>query len=149
MPKSLNRQQELRQLLEHLNLGGMASIFAEVALRAAKENLSHEAYLWELAANEYDLRIQRRTARLLRLSSLPQEKTFRTFDGGEVVKELCGGALLNRVEDLRVDAGGDTPLAGLGQRLGRQHHLCDRAAARPRIRGVRDSQGRARKPRQR
>jgi DNA replication protein DnaC len=80
MPKSPNRKPELRQLLEHLNLGGMATIFAEVALRAAKENLSHEAYLWELAAHEDDLRIQRRTARLLRLSSLPQEKTFRSFD---------------------------------------------------------------------
>ncbi len=80
MPKSTNRQQELRQLLQQLNLGGMATIFADVALRAAKENVSHEAYLWELAAHEYDLRTQRRTVRLLRQSLLPAEKTFRTFD---------------------------------------------------------------------
>ncbi|GHO62831.1 hypothetical protein KSC_017230 [Ktedonobacter sp. SOSP1-52] len=45
MPKSTNRQAELRELLEQLNLGGMAAIFAEVALRAAKEHLTHEAYL--------------------------------------------------------------------------------------------------------
>src|SRR5215472_11673726 len=107
MPKSPNRQQELRQLLEHLNLGGMATIFAEVALRAAKENLSHEAYLWELAAHEYDLRIQRRTARLLRLSSLPQEKTFRTFDLSKLpaairtqVERLKSGAFLESATNI-------------------------------------------------
>lgn len=80
MPKSTNRQAELRELLEQLHLGGMAAIFAEVALRAAKEHLTHEAYLWELAAHERDLRIQRRTTRLLRASGLPTEKTFRTFN---------------------------------------------------------------------
>jgi len=84
MPKTVNRQVELRELLEQLNLGGMAAIFAEVALRAAKEHLTHEAYLWELAAHERDLRTQRRTARLLRGSGLPAEKTFRTFDLGKL-----------------------------------------------------------------
>ena len=84
MPKTVNRQVDLRELLEQLNLGGMAAIFAEVALRAAKEHLTHEAYLWELAAHERDLRTQRRTARLLRASGLPAEKTFRTFDLGKL-----------------------------------------------------------------
>ena len=40
MPKTINRQAELRELLEPLNLGAMAAIFAEVALRAAKEHLT-------------------------------------------------------------------------------------------------------------
>ena len=84
MPKSTNRQAELRELLDQLNLGGMAAIFAEVALRAAKEHLTHETYLWELAAYERDLRTQRRTARLLRASGLPAEKTFRSFDLGKL-----------------------------------------------------------------
>jgi len=57
----------------------MAEIFADVALRAAKEGLSHEAYLYELARQEEELRTQRRTARLLRQSGLPVEKTFRTL----------------------------------------------------------------------
>ena len=78
MSKPINRQIELRELLEQLNLGGMAALFAEAALRAAKEYLTHEAYLWELAVHERDLRTQRRTARLLRASGLPVEKTFRT-----------------------------------------------------------------------
>lgn len=77
---SPNRQQDLRALLGRLNLSGMAAQFAELALKAAKEGLSHEAYLYELARHEEDLRTQRRTERLLRQSGLPPDKTFRTFE---------------------------------------------------------------------
>ena len=80
MRNQVNRHPELRSLLEHLNLGGMAQVFADVALKAAKEGLSHEGYLFELATSEEEQRTGRRTARLLRQSGLPQEKTFRTFD---------------------------------------------------------------------
>lgn len=80
MSNQTNRHDELRALLERLNLGGMAAVFADLALKASKENLSHEAYLWELGRHEEELRTQRRTARLLRASALPPDKTFRTFD---------------------------------------------------------------------
>jgi DNA replication protein DnaC len=80
MRNQLNRHTELRSLLEDLNFGAMAQAFADVALKASKEGLSHEAYLWELAPLEEEQRTQRRTARLLRQSGLPPEKTFRTFD---------------------------------------------------------------------
>ena len=79
MPKPSNRHSDLRTLLTQLSLTRMAEIFADVALRAAKEGLSHEAYLYELARQEEELRTQRRTARLLRQSGLPAEKTFRTL----------------------------------------------------------------------
>ena len=79
MPKPTNRHSDLRTLLTQLSLTRMAEIFADVALRAAKEGLSHEAYLYELARQEEELRTQRRTARLLRQSGLPAEKTFRTL----------------------------------------------------------------------
>src|SRR5258706_6986350 len=79
MPKTNNRHSELHTLLTQLNLTAMADVFADVALRAAKEGLSHEAYLYELARQEWELRTQRRTARLVRQSGLPVEKTFRTF----------------------------------------------------------------------
>jgi len=80
MPKTINYHADLRSLLERLNLGAMASAFADLALKAAKENLSHEAYLYELAKHEEEERTQRRTARLLRQSGLPQDKTWRTFE---------------------------------------------------------------------
>ncbi len=74
-----NRHSELRTLLTQLNLGAMADVFADVALRAAKEGLSHEAYLYELLRLEVEQRTQRRTARLVRASGVPAEKTFRTL----------------------------------------------------------------------
>src|SRR5437899_12365456 len=80
MSNSLNRQQELKAILDRLKLAGMAKHFADLALRAAKEGLSHEAYLHELAKQEEALRLERRTERLMRQSGLPLEKTFRTFD---------------------------------------------------------------------
>jgi len=79
MPKTTNRSTHLHTLLTQLNLGTMADVFADVALRAAKEGLSHEAYLYELARMETEQRTQRRTARLVRASGLPVEKTFRTL----------------------------------------------------------------------
>jgi DNA replication protein DnaC len=99
MRKSLNRHTELRSLLEHLNLGGMAAVFADLALKAAKENLSHEAYVWELATHEEEQRIQRRTARLLRQSGLPLEKTFRTCE-----VERLSPALQLQIERLKSGA---------------------------------------------
>ncbi len=74
-----NRHDDLAALLGRLNLAGMAALFADLALKAAKEGLSHEAYLYELARREEELRQERRTERLLRQSGLPREKTFRTF----------------------------------------------------------------------
>ena len=79
MPNPHNRHSQLQTLLTQLNLGAIADVFAEVALRAAKEGLSHEAYLYELARLELEQRRQRRTARLVRASGLPAEKTFRTL----------------------------------------------------------------------
>jgi DNA replication protein DnaC len=96
-----NRHTELHALLTELNLGAMADTFADVALRAAKEGLSHEAYLYELARQELEQRTQRRTARLVRASGLPVEKTFRTFSLGRLtptlqlqVERLKSGAFL-------------------------------------------------------
>jgi DNA replication protein DnaC len=128
MPKPINRQVELRDLLEQLNLGGMAAIFAEVALRAAKEHLTHEAYLWELAAHERDLRTQRRTVRLLRQAGLPAEKTFRTFDLGKLpsviqaqVERLKSGAFLESATNVvavgRPGVGKSHVLAAVGYEL--------------------------------
>ena len=82
MRNALNRHTDLHDLLERLSLAGMAAIFADLALKAAKEGLSHEAYLFELATHEQEQRTQRRTERLLRQSGLPREKTFRTLDLG-------------------------------------------------------------------
>jgi DNA replication protein DnaC len=86
--KPVNRHGELQSLLERLKLSGMAQSFADLALKAAKEGLSHEAYLHELAKQEDALRRERRTERLLHQSGLPLAKTFRTFDLGRLSPTL-------------------------------------------------------------
>lgn len=52
MSNTLNRHQELKVILDRLKLVGMSQQFADLALRATKEGLSHEAYLHELAKHE-------------------------------------------------------------------------------------------------
>lgn len=58
----------------------MVDQVADLALKAAKANLTHEAFLYELVQAEVEQREARRVARLLRRSGLPGEKTFRTLD---------------------------------------------------------------------
>jgi DNA replication protein DnaC len=96
MPNLLDRHQALTALLERLKLTGMAAHFADLARRSAKEGLSHESYLHELAKQEDALRSARRTERLLRQSGLPAEKTFRTFD-----QRFLSPALQLQVERLK------------------------------------------------
>jgi len=57
----------------------MAEVCTELALKSAKEGLSHEAFLYELARLEWERRSQQRIERLLAQSGLPREKTFATF----------------------------------------------------------------------
>ena len=57
-------REELLTLLRGLNLGAMASAVEDTALRAAKEGLSHEAFLLELARTERAAKSARRVERL-------------------------------------------------------------------------------------
>ena len=74
-----NRQLELQTMLHGLRLPTMAEVCTELALKSAKEGLSHEAFLYELARLEWERRNQQRIERLLAQSGLPREKTFATF----------------------------------------------------------------------
>ena len=75
----LSPREELTGLLRALNLGAMAQAVGEVALRAAKEGLTHEAFLLELARHEQAAKTNRRIERLRQQSGLPPGKTFRTL----------------------------------------------------------------------
>jgi DNA replication protein DnaC len=68
--------QELLEGLRHLNLTAMAEHVEEMALRAAKETLTHEAFLLELVRMEQAAKHGRRVERLLKQSGLPPAKTF-------------------------------------------------------------------------
>ncbi len=75
----MNRYAEMRAMLKTLRLPGMAGAFEELAMKAAKEKLTHEAFLYELVSTECEQREERKIARLLQRSGLPEEKTFRTL----------------------------------------------------------------------
>jgi len=74
-----NRYLELTSLLRGLKLPAMADSVADVALKAARASLSHEAFLYELARLEQEQRTQRRIERLRRERGLPREKTLATL----------------------------------------------------------------------
>jgi len=74
-----NRQADLAELLHVLRLPTIAEVFGEWALRAAKDRLTHEAFLYQLVMAELEGRTQRRTERLRRASGLPEDKTFKAL----------------------------------------------------------------------
>ena len=76
----MNRYTERTTLLRGLKLQAMADHVADVAVKAARGNLSHEAFLYELVRLEQEQRTQRRIDRLRRESGLPREKPFATLD---------------------------------------------------------------------
>ena len=133
MSNRLNRHTELHALLARLNLAGMAEIFADLALKAAKEGVTHEGYLHHLATYEEEQRMHRRTERLLRQSGLPREKTFRTFDLGRLpaalqlqVERLKSGTFLETAVNViavgKPGVGKSHVMAALGHELILQGH---------------------------
>src|SRR5689334_13553529 len=119
---------ELTSQLHALKLPTMAESFSEIALKAVRNGLSHEAYLHELVRLEGEAREQRRRARLLQESGLPREKTFRTLQLGafpplvrQQVERLRSGAFVQHAVNVVVvgkpGAGKSHLLASLGHAL--------------------------------
>jgi DNA replication protein DnaC len=94
-----SRHDDLSAMLRRLNLSHIADTFTETALNATKAHLSHEAFLYELAAQECAARAQRRIDRHLRESHLPREKTFTSLQ-----LDRFNPALQLHLERLRVGA---------------------------------------------
>ena len=95
----VNRHADLATMLRRLNLSHIAETFTDIALKASKANLSHEAFLYELAAQECAFRSQRRIERHLRESRLPREKTFASLQ-----LDRFGPTLQLQIERLRSGA---------------------------------------------
>lgn len=74
------KHDELAHLLRGMFLATMAESFTELAVRAEREGLSHEEFLYELARLERETRDHKKVERLLVASHLPREKTFETLD---------------------------------------------------------------------
>ena len=96
-----DRHAELLAMLRTLRLPAVADTFADLALKAAKANLTHEAFLYEVLRAEVAQREQHRITRLRRRAGLPAEKTFRTLQAErfpptirQQVERLRGGTFL-------------------------------------------------------
>lgn len=103
----LNPREELMQCLRLLNLPQMASMVESVALRAAKEGLTHEAFLLALAVDELAAKRTRRIQRLASQSHLLSGKTFDTLEMDRFdpvihlrVNELKTGDFLKRAVNI-------------------------------------------------
>ena len=116
------RDQDLLALLRTLGLTAMRDSVGEVALKAARANLTHEAFLYELVRLECAAREQRRHARRLVESRLPREKTFHTFNS-----ERFPPTIRQQVERLRTGpvrrTRPSTSSPSVGPALGKSHLL--------------------------
>jgi len=128
MSRELPIQTTLLKNLTELHLPAMRACFEESARRAEKETLSYEQYLLELTGRECETRDRNRIARLLKESSLPQEKTMANFDLKRLpvkvsrqLKVLLDGGFLDRQENLLLfgnpGAGKSHLLCALAQEL--------------------------------
>ena len=77
-------EETLPMLLKSFHLPTFAREYAVVATQAAKEGVTHEAYLLALSRQEASERAERRVERLLTNSKLPREKTLGGFDLGRL-----------------------------------------------------------------
>jgi DNA replication protein DnaC len=98
---TVDRQAKLAAMLHGLKLPAIADTFGDMALKAAKANMTHEAFLYELVQAECNQRDGNRIARLRRQSGLPLEKTFDQLELGRFpapiqlqVERLRSGAFL-------------------------------------------------------
>jgi DNA replication protein DnaC len=111
----------------------MAESFSDIALKAARNGLSHEAFLHQLVRLECEAREQRRRTRLLQESGLPREKTFGTLQLGafpplirQQIERLRSGTFVQQAINVVVvgkpGAGKSHLLASLGRALIEQGH---------------------------
>src|ERR1700704_1616996 len=128
-----DRQAEMRLMLRGLRLPAIAAVYEDLALKAAKANLTHEEFLYELLRAECLQREEPRGARLQRLSGLPPDKTFRTLQLEqfpplirEQLERLRSGAFLddaiNVVAAGKPGVGKSHALAAIGHELILQGH---------------------------
>lgn len=98
---------ELTQCLRELHLPAFRQWYRSEADLARQESLSHERYLLELVRRENEERTQKRTARYMRESKLPVEKTMEVFDRKRLsgtlqtlVDHLLDGSFVDRNENV-------------------------------------------------
>jgi DNA replication protein DnaC len=109
MSATPNVKVDLTQNLKALHLPTIRQCYEEVARQAEREALSYERYLHELVQRECEERQENRTAKMLRESQLPLEKSLEAFDtrrlpakAARQMRTLLDGGFLERAENALV-----------------------------------------------
>ena len=129
----MNKQQykQLIELLKELHLPMFREYYQEFAQKAMADELGYEAYLYELAQRECEVRRANKIARLVRASKLPLEKTLQTFELKRLplkirrqAKVLSAGGFADRRENIlafgKPGSGKTHLLCGICHELARQ-----------------------------
>ncbi len=138
----MTRHDDLVAMLKALKLPGMATSFADLAEKAAKDGSTHETFFFDVVRAECEQREQRRIDRLQHRSGLPAEKTFRTLQLAhfspliqQQVERLRSGEFVAEARNIvavgKPGAGKSHLLAAVGHELiGRGHavHWCSTAS---------------------
>jgi DNA replication protein DnaC len=122
---------ELDTLLKQLRLPTFRDNYADLAEKAAKEDLSYTEYLLHLARAEAQIRRYNQIQRLVKLSRLPLEKTFENFDFKKLplgitqqAKVLSEGMFVDKCENIlafgKPGSGKTHLLCGICHELARQ-----------------------------
>src|ERR1700743_2731037 len=133
MKPSPDIKEELTQSLKTLHLPTIRQCYEEVARQGEREQLSYERYLHELVQRECEERAENRTAKMLRESQLPLEKSLDAFDtrrlppkAARQMRTLLDGGFLERTENVLVfgnpGSGKTHMLQAVGQELIRREH---------------------------
>src|SRR6476661_7678712 len=133
MSATPNVKVDLTQNLKSLHLPTIRECYEDVARQAERETLSYERYLHEVVQRECDERLENRTARMLRESQLPLDKSLEMFDvrrlppkAARQMRTLLDGGFLERTENVLVfgnpGSGKTHMLQAVGQELVRRGH---------------------------
>ncbi len=133
MSRAVDVKAELTQSLKYLHLPTMRQCYEEVAQQAERESLSYKRYLHELVQRECEERQENRTAKMLRESQLPLEKSLGAFDtkrlppkAARQMRSLLDGGFLERTENVLVfgnpGSGKTHMLQAISQELVRRGH---------------------------
>jgi DNA replication protein DnaC len=128
-----NRHEDLTRLLHAVQLHHTPAEVDALAERAAKEGLTHTAFLYAFVQQEASYREQRRFERLLRESRLPREKTLAQLDLGrfgpvlaQQIERLQSGTFLAQAANViavgKPGTGKSHVAAAVGHQLIRQGH---------------------------
>jgi len=125
------RHKQLIELLKELHLPMFREYYQEFAQKAMADELGYEAYLYELAQRECEVRRANKIARLVKASRLPLEKSLQTFELKRLplkirrqAKVLAGGGFADRRENIlafgKPGSGKTHLLCGICHELARQ-----------------------------